>query len=139
MSVSRPTAWLRSQFPTRPHTAPDFLLSRPHGSVRTQGVRDVPQSIAAAATALRTGDAEMVVGALPFDPEQPAALTIPERIVRELASCTRTLIIYRARALGLAPGLPPRIRTRMSTASASPAPSPRSGRGKLRRSSWHAR
>lgn len=83
MSVSRPTAWLRSQFPTRPHTAPDFLLSRPHGSVRTQGVRDVPQSIATAATALRTGDAEMVVGALPFDPEQPAALTIPERIVRE--------------------------------------------------------
>ena len=67
----------------RPATAPDFLLSRPTGSVRTQGSARTFTSAGAAAEALRSGQVEMVVGALPFERENPAALTVPERIVRE--------------------------------------------------------
>lgn len=37
----------------------------------------------AAVDALRRGDFEMVVGALPFAREDPAALTVPEHIIRE--------------------------------------------------------
>ncbi|MCQ9343407.1 isochorismate synthase [Corynebacterium kozikiae] len=65
-----------------PATAPDFLLSRAHGSVRTQGARRTFNSIAAAKQALSQG-ADMVVGAIPFNPEHPCALTEPERIIRE--------------------------------------------------------
>lgn len=70
----------------RPETAPDFLLSRPHGSVRTQGALATFSSPEEAARALNTGKAEMVVGALPFDSNQPAALTVPRKIVREPGS-----------------------------------------------------
>lgn len=67
----------------RPDTAPDFLLSRATGSVRTQGARETFADPWAAADALRDGDVSMVVGALPFERSAPAALTVPERIIRE--------------------------------------------------------
>ncbi|MEZ2122142.1 MULTISPECIES: isochorismate synthase MenF [unclassified Corynebacterium] len=67
---------------SRPVTAPDFLLSRAHGSVRTQGVKDTFNDPWDAVTALRKGRHDMIVGALPFDPEAPCALTVPETVVR---------------------------------------------------------
>lgn len=68
--------------PQRPASAPDFLLSRAHGSVRTQGTTAAFDSVAAALGALHDG-AEIVVGALPFDKTARAALTVPHRIIRE--------------------------------------------------------
>lgn len=68
--------------PQRPASAPDFLLSRAHGSVRTQGATAAFDTVAAARGALRDG-AEIIVGALPFDKTAPAALTVPHRIIRE--------------------------------------------------------
>ena len=50
----------------RPSTAPDFLLSRATGSVRTQGSVATFSDVDAAVAALRAGTAPMVVGALPF-------------------------------------------------------------------------
>lgn len=67
----------------RPVTAPDFLLSRAHGSVRTQGSVETFTDPWAAVEALRAGRVPMVVGALPFDRDAEAALTVPERIIRE--------------------------------------------------------
>ncbi|WP_026196031.1 isochorismate synthase [Corynebacterium lubricantis] len=67
----------------RPSTAPDFLLSRAHGSVRTQGAKTTFTDPWEAIDALKNGQVEMVVGALPFDRSAPAALTVPETIVRE--------------------------------------------------------
>lgn len=67
----------------RPSTAPDFLLSRATGSVRTQGAKKAFTDADAAINALRTGNVEMIVGALPFDPDEAAALTEPASIIRE--------------------------------------------------------
>ena len=67
----------------RPVTAPDFLLSRAHGSVRTQGSKRTFTDGWDAADALRSGEVEMVVGALPFDRSADAALTVPAKIIRE--------------------------------------------------------
>lgn len=67
----------------RPSTAPDFLLSRAHGSVRTQGSRHTFTDPEEAIAALRSGAADMVVGALPFSRDDVAALTVPESIVRD--------------------------------------------------------
>ncbi|MDO4610065.1 isochorismate synthase MenF [Corynebacterium sp.] len=63
-------------------TAPDFLLSRAHGSVRTQGSTSTYDDPWLAAERLRRGEHEMVVGAIPFNPDHPAALTVPEHIIR---------------------------------------------------------
>ena len=68
---------------TRPATAPDFLLSRAHGSIRTQGAKASFTDVWDAVNALERGSVEMVVGALPFDRDAPAALTVPESIIRE--------------------------------------------------------
>lgn len=68
---------------SRPTTAPDFLLSRVDGSVRTQGALACFSDPEDAIAALRTGKAEMVVGALPFLRDDPAALTVPRHIIRE--------------------------------------------------------
>ena len=68
---------------SRPDSAPDFLLSRGDGSVRTQGAMRTFDDAWQAADSIARGEAEMVVGALPFDRDCPAALTVPERIVRE--------------------------------------------------------
>ncbi|WKK61415.1 isochorismate synthase [Corynebacterium sp. P3-F1] len=67
----------------RPPTAPDFLISRAEGSVRTQGAKTSFIDVWDAVAALNSGKAEMVVGALPFDRDAPAALTVPESIIRE--------------------------------------------------------
>ncbi|MBB1032293.1 isochorismate synthase, partial [Dietzia sp. SLG310A2-38A2] len=48
----------------RPVTAPDFLLSRHTGSLRTQGSLRVFPDPADAALALRSGRCGLVVGAL---------------------------------------------------------------------------
>lgn len=57
---------------------PPFVLSRPHGTVLARGVHDRFDSADDAASALRTGRIRAVVGALPFAPDHPAALTAPE-------------------------------------------------------------
>ncbi|MDK6807203.1 isochorismate synthase [Corynebacterium aurimucosum] len=67
----------------RPSTAPDFLLSRATGSVRTQGSTTTFSAVDDAVSALRAGSAPMVVGALPFHKGDPAALTVPRSIIRE--------------------------------------------------------
>lgn len=64
----------------RPVTAPDFLLSRPTGSIRTQGWKATFPDPFEAATALRDGEAELIVGAIPFDTAHPAALMEPEKV-----------------------------------------------------------
>ena len=66
-----------------PDSAPDFALSRPTGSVRTQGAASTFTDVWSAIQALDKGAVDMIVGALPFDRDAPAALTVPERIVRE--------------------------------------------------------
>lgn len=71
-----------SSFPNRPPTAPDFLLSRAHGSVRTQGSLGSFSDPYEAVAALRDKRVKMVVGALPFDRNEAAALTIPQHIIR---------------------------------------------------------
>ncbi|QBJ96043.1 isochorismate synthase [Rhodococcus sp. ABRD24] len=55
-----------------------FLLSRSTRTLRTTGTRDRFDSVAAATDALGAGRTDLVVGALPFDPAAPAALTAPE-------------------------------------------------------------
>ena len=72
----------RGPFDGRPVTAPDFLLSRSHGSVRTQGSLATYTDPWLAAERLRRGEHQMVVGAIPFNPERPAALTVPREIIR---------------------------------------------------------
>ncbi|AWH95720.1 isochorismate synthase [Dietzia psychralcaliphila] len=66
----------------RPVTAPDFLLSRHTGSLRTQGALRVFPDPADAALALRSGDCGLVVGAIGFEPDAPAALVEPDIVVR---------------------------------------------------------
>lgn len=66
----------------RPVTAPDFLLSRATGSVRTQGSLQDFSDPADAALALRSGACDLVVGAIGFEPDAPAALCEPDIVVR---------------------------------------------------------
>lgn len=66
----------------RPVTAPDFLLSRATGSLRTQGALRSFTDPADAALALRSGSCDLVVGAIGFEPEAPAALVEPHVVVR---------------------------------------------------------
>lgn len=74
----RSTRWDTS----RPTTAPDFLLSRAHGSIRTQGIEEQISDPWLAAEGLHSGIHKMVVGALPFDLDTPAALTVPREVIR---------------------------------------------------------
>lgn len=67
----------------RPSTAPDFLLSRASGSVRTQGATACYTDPWAAADSLRAGDHDIIVGALPFNLDERSALTVPEKVIRE--------------------------------------------------------
>jgi isochorismate synthase len=55
-----------------------FLLSRADRTLRTSGSRDQYREIDSAAEALARRTVPLVVGALPFDPDGPAALTAPE-------------------------------------------------------------
>ena len=65
----------------RPVTAPDFLLSRHTGSLRTQGAVQSFADPADAALALRSGACGLVVGAIGFEPDAPAALVEPDIVV----------------------------------------------------------
>ncbi|MFD0365509.1 isochorismate synthase MenF [Nocardia sp. GCM10030253] len=56
-----------------------FLLAQPGGVVRASGSRMAFDEAPRAVAALRDGTAELVVGALPFDPRRPTALSVPER------------------------------------------------------------
>ena len=61
----------------RPSTAPDFLLSRTTGSVRTQGSVQTYTDVDKAIDDIEAQRVEMVVGALPFDLDKPSALAVP--------------------------------------------------------------
>ncbi|MET9488896.1 isochorismate synthase [Nocardia sp. NPDC006630] len=58
-----------------------FLLATPAGVVRATGTRIAFDDAGAAAAALRAGDVELIVGALPFDPRRRAALSAPVQAV----------------------------------------------------------
>ncbi len=96
-TLPHPLRW--SPMSTRPaaapDTAPDFALSRPTGSVRTQGAVTTFSDTGSAVTSLERGDVKIVVGALPFDREAPAALTVPEHIIRE-DGCLQPHAYYRS-------------------------------------------
>ncbi|MGC4934673.1 isochorismate synthase [Gordonia sp. DT30] len=66
-----------------PAQAP-FVLSRPHGTVRAEGIIRRFTEVDAAIDDLRTGRADTVVGALPFDPAGTSALMVPRRLRRDL-------------------------------------------------------
>lgn len=57
--------------------ASPFVLSRPQGSIRAEGVLRHFDDAQEAADALRAGDVSALTGALPFDPDTPAALVEP--------------------------------------------------------------
>lgn len=57
--------------------ASPFVLSRPQGSIRAEGVLRHFDATTEAADALRSGDVTAVTGALPFSPHAPAALVEP--------------------------------------------------------------
>ncbi|MFG1790458.1 isochorismate synthase MenF [Nocardia sp. NPDC049149] len=57
-----------------------FLLAQPDGVVRAFGSRVAFDEADRAVAALRAGSADWIVGALPFDPRRPAALSVPERV-----------------------------------------------------------
>lgn len=82
MDPEKPARPQRSDLSGRPVTTPDFLLSRASGSVRTQGIKKSFTSIDDAVRSIKTQEVEMVVGAIPFDITQPAALIVPNNIVR---------------------------------------------------------
>lgn len=65
----------------RPSGAPDFALSHPEYSVRTQGTAATFDSPGPARDALVNGDAAMIVGAIPFDSAGKWALSVPEKVV----------------------------------------------------------
>lgn len=65
----------------RPSGAPDFALSHHDWSLRSQGSKQTFTDPGDAAAALRSGAAEVVVGAAPFDARQPWALTVPETVL----------------------------------------------------------
>lgn len=58
-----------------------FLLSRADRTVHATGTRRLFDDVASASRALHRGDADLVVGALPFDPTRPVALAQPEHTV----------------------------------------------------------
>ncbi len=61
-----------------------FVLSGPAGTVVGEGAAQRYREIGSAAAALRRGSTAMVVGALPFDLNAPAALVAPERVSHRL-------------------------------------------------------
>ncbi|MBV8294143.1 MAG: isochorismate synthase, partial [Mycobacterium sp.] len=65
-------------------TEPPFVLCGPTGTLVADGVQACYTDIAAAQTALRTAAVPIVLGALAFDVDSPAALMTP-RSVRRMA------------------------------------------------------
>jgi isochorismate synthase len=63
-------------------TEPPFVLCGPAGVVIADGVQAGYRDVAGAQSALRSGQASIVLGALPFDVEGPAALMAPRAVRR---------------------------------------------------------
>lgn len=63
---------------------PGFVLTCADTTLVGSGARQHHTDIAAAAAALRDGTAELVTGALPFDLNAPAALTVPAAVEHRL-------------------------------------------------------
>ncbi|HEY9315119.1 isochorismate synthase [Williamsia sp.] len=63
-------------------SAPTFALSRPTYHVLAYGTSAQFDSVDTARAALAAGTHAQIVGALPFDPREPAALTAPARLHR---------------------------------------------------------
>ena len=61
---------------------PPFALCGPNGTMVADGVRTGYSDVRAAQAALRSGDAPIVLGALPFDVNGPAALLVPNTVRR---------------------------------------------------------
>lgn len=61
-------------------TEPLFALCGPGGTLIADGVRNRHCDVGAAQAALRSGAAPIVLGALPFDVDGPAALLVPEAV-----------------------------------------------------------
>ncbi|OBA62539.1 hypothetical protein A5647_08205 [Mycobacterium sp. 1100029.7] len=61
---------------------PPFALCGPRGTLLGEGVRARYREVAAAQAALASGDAPIVLGALPFDVTKPAALVAPDSVRR---------------------------------------------------------
>jgi isochorismate synthase len=59
---------------------PPFALCGPRGSLVADGVRTRHRDVRAALSELRSEVAPIVVGALPFDVDRPAALLVPEAV-----------------------------------------------------------
>ncbi len=59
---------------------PPFVLCGPAGVVIADGVQACYREVAAAQSALRSGRTPMVLGALPFDVDGPAALLAPRSV-----------------------------------------------------------
>lgn len=59
---------------------PPFVLYGPSGVLVADGVRAAYHDVLAAQAALRSGAAPIIVGALPFDITQPAALMTPQAV-----------------------------------------------------------
>ncbi|MGA7467885.1 MAG: isochorismate synthase, partial [Mycobacterium sp.] len=58
-------------------TEPPFVLCGPAGVVIADGVRACYRDVAGAQSALRSGEVPIVLGALAFDVDGPAALMAP--------------------------------------------------------------
>jgi isochorismate synthase len=61
---------------------PPFALCGPHGTLVADGVTTRYSDVRAAQAALRSGAAPIVLGALPFDVNGPAALLVPNAVRR---------------------------------------------------------
>lgn len=68
-----------------------FALTGPGGTLVAEGIRTGYDDADEAARALRTGSADLVVGALPFDIRRPAALLTPVRVTDTLPPAAATL------------------------------------------------
>ncbi|MET0701814.1 MAG: isochorismate synthase, partial [Mycobacterium sp.] len=64
---------------------PSFVLSGPAGTLIADGIATPYSTVAAASAALARGEASIVLGALPFDLDAPAALHAPRSLVRSNA------------------------------------------------------
>ena len=68
--------------PIRMTTEPPFVLCGPSGALIADGVRGRYRDVAGAQSALRSGAAPIVLGALAFDVDGPAALMTPQSVRR---------------------------------------------------------
>ncbi|CKL67271.1 isochorismate synthase [Mycobacterium tuberculosis] len=64
------------------HPEPPFALCGPRGTLIARGVRTRYCDVRAAQAALRSGTAPILLGALPFDVSRPAALMVPDGVLR---------------------------------------------------------